>query len=1002
MDISLLRSDRRIWPYGPDGPRGVQDAIITPPPVPFEDEEWARLTFLERHFCSAIFRAAASFGRALCHNEIASTYSSPLSLPMCCACGCGRTSTGEGGCPSLRECQLPRSVTAHWVDPRYQEPWLADDRQVFLEPGVIVYLDGSRFHIPGGRAWLEAKLREIDPTTQSTALALQNAERAVSNFELAQLEKAAEEEPVRFSSDLEDPADVEAAEREQQAFARDTQPEPIGPVSVVEPAAKESALEAKLTLAELNARVHESLELVAKGPEFSDPLPIDKIRELERQLEKELERRVLIRDRRVNRIERDRNREPFTQHFSEPPATDKKELIRGYFHTRHWLVPGDDPECNERAKQAEELDIPANAWQLEIDYIMKTRGRAFLQTFADDPAEAKADLRRDLFLWLLKRRFDGDGLPYLTKDSQGKAARHPNVVQACKLYFRELPRNQETRVQVPNPAVPLDQNGEPLSEAACSPDGTTYTFIKDGINKGKLLIVDENGARLVSRYALKHLFEPLSKAQTDRSYNGNGDSPEDEHVEALSAENAIVADKPNLSEKLVEETVDQAKDQQILRQALSRLRNQQQAFVFRATYGFDSQEMSREEIARALSTTEANVDKLRMRGTEAIRKEIVHLNPRLKAPQVESVFADAGVDLNAYGNRRPRCTDYSLELKWMDFRSLLRMFMSESEWTDVRARLRKHHVYYFTGDVDPESAVEVRSLPPLKYRACPGAQRTGCVRQMIVTGHRKPLHLGDASKYQTDGTLRDCPLCRVLSRRCPLCMTQDHLNSLCNFCFAEAVSAEWERRREKRLQAVPSLDSTYSAPTGSARQTWLLDLTKAGVDWQAITMEYTPIGEMDGRILFSPSVKGRSDLRAQGFSTDKGILIVLHDALSFSLPEEAENEPLSVPLSQIHTPRSIADARADNRRPALLSDEDQIDRRKRVMQGRIEAAQALWQSFKGKIAQKGLTPDEVQARFAHEHQREADLLKHQICRKCGLLTPKPGRICAKCQTEEAA
>ena len=264
-------------------------------------------------------------------------------------------------------------------------------------------------------------------------------------------------------------------------------------------------------------------------------------------------------------------------------------------------------------------------------------------------------------------------------------------------------------------------------------------------------------------------------------------------------------------------------------------------------------------------------------------------------------------------------------------------------------------------------------------------------------------------------------------------MTQDHLNSLCNFCFAEALPAEWERRREKRLQAVPSLYSTYSAPNGSERPTWLLDLTKAGVgDWSTITVEYSPIGEVDGRVIFSPSLKDRSDLRAEGYSSKKGIIVVLRDALVFPAePLPLLPQPETQILRQQHpqkTPAYIADMRTTSgiseeealraglshdeikqrlnanpaRRPAVLSEEDAADRRKRVMQGRMEAAQALWQSFRSLVAQKGLTPGELRARFEQEHPKEADLLRHHVCKYCGKLTPKPGRICAKCKAEEAA
>src|SRR5579872_470639 len=236
MDISLLRTDRRIWMDGPDGPRIAQDAIITPPPVLFQDKEWTRLSFLETRPFQQIGPSIPKLAR-LDISRATAREPSVCTSPLHCACGCGRTRTAAGGCPSRRECQLPRSVTAHWVDPRYADLWLADDKRVFLEAGVIVSTDGSRFHIPGGRAWLEAKVREVDPNAQSTDEALGEAERAVSTVELARLEKAAEEEPGRFSADVEDPDDVEAAKREQEAFTRDAEPEPIGPVSVVRPGA---------------------------------------------------------------------------------------------------------------------------------------------------------------------------------------------------------------------------------------------------------------------------------------------------------------------------------------------------------------------------------------------------------------------------------------------------------------------------------------------------------------------------------------------------------------------------------------------------------------------------------------------------------------------------------------------------------------------------------------------------------------------------------------------
>jgi DNA-binding CsgD family transcriptional regulator len=93
-----------------------------------------------------------------------------------------------------------------------------------------------------------------------------------------------------------------------------------------------------------------------------------------------------------------------------------------------------------------------------------------------------------------------------------------------------------------------------------------------------------------------------------------------------------------------------------------------------------------------------------------------------------------------------------------------------------------------------------------------------CPYDVILVGRRQRIFLGGRGKVR--GVYVPCPLCslfaaRELAKTCPLCITQTKLNTLCEGCFQDALPAEMERRRGKRVQAMPS---------NNGRPCWFVDL----------------------------------------------------------------------------------------------------------------------------------------------------------------------------------
>jgi RNA polymerase sigma factor (sigma-70 family) len=119
-----------------------------------------------------------------------------------------------------------------------------------------------------------------------------------------------------------------------------------------------------------------------------------------------------------------------------------------------------------------------------------------------------------------------------------------------------------------------------------------------------------------------------------------------------------------------------------------------------------------------------------------------------------------------------------------------------------------------------------------------------CPYDVILVGRRRRIFLGGREKVR--GVYVPCPLCslfvaRELAKTCPLCITQTKLNTLCESCFQDALPAEMERRRGKRVHAMPSKNG---------QPCWFVDL-RTDQDAEIGLAHLEDHGDANGRVIIA-------------------------------------------------------------------------------------------------------------------------------------------------------
>ena len=720
---------------------------------------------------------------------------------------------------------------------------------------------------------------------------------------------------------------------------------------------------------------------------------------------------------------------PFIQYFGKTlPITDEKELVRGPCGTPWWVVPAEALDAELRGAGTTKQKLKERPWAKEINYVMTLRGNEFLKTFGYDGLafeDAKEDLIGSMTLDLLTRENKGDYLPHFTESSVNSNNIHPNVVQVCLHHIEDLRRaytvESELKRNADLPPVIRELNKDYPEPGSLDKNGVPYPIDL----YGDTVALDDNGER-IPKYTYRHLYEyldaPNSSGSGHRSETYDDENSEETQLcvegaeVSLTGASSLTKDGSVSAEDQIIEMLEQGRNESILRRAMSKLKAQE-LFVIRAMFGFDTPELPidranaleplrHKQIARILSISVPGVDKIRKRSLEFLNKEITREQLSISFSKTNKV-------------RLPNTFAGELESKawrgnehlhiWLE--SFQKLFMTDSDLQKqiaLRQRFSKGAQRIAGQDesgawMEPRTLIcDSESLPtpgPLAWRRCGNPD---CDYRVIMAGRRKPIHLGDESRWNADGSQRDCPLCKALGQNCPLCITEQKLTSFCDFCFEEALPTEWSHRREKRIQPVPSLDS---------RPMWLIDLTDSGVIWQDIVIDYSPIGVYDGRVVLSPSAKWRPDLspcpitslnvHAIGCSSRDGIIVVLHDRNSRFMGTESVTATNSFqPLHVQKTPAYISEMRARGRRPAILSNEDAIDRRKRAGQMKLDAAKMEFQNFRNRSSQRGTTSAELSTRFEEKHPRAAQLLQYNVCRRCGAFVAKPKHACVVCVVAE--
>jgi RNA polymerase sigma factor (sigma-70 family) len=226
--------------------------------------------------------------------------------------------------------------------------------------------------------------------------------------------------------------------------------------------------------------------------------------------------------------------------------------------------------------------------------------------------------------------------------------------------------------------------------------------------------------------------------------------------------------------------------------------------------------------------------------------------------------------------------------------------------------------------------------------------------------------------------IESCPLCTTiaklgLGKNCPFCQTEETRRKYCGVCANDLEvwrNEWWSHRMSARFRPFRRWDDTVRA----FKESWCFDLTRNGL-----------------------ANTSRSAVFHEMHAGDKMNLVVYRDQPVFTLdilrPTEQAAQSPAVSAASLEVPRDVLASRLT--RPAVLSDEEALDRQRRVMRSWQARARKKFEAFKRE--HKELSASDVRTLFAKAFPTEANLCTQHLCKNCGKFAGVKNFICEGCR-----